>query len=434
MLPLLYNADNWWVLPLWLAVLGGVWWRWQQQQTPTTRRFLGLAIAIKGLALAVYLLYSSAGTGGGDLVFFWNRLAPRYWQLILEHPEWRSELLGFLLWNSPEQNAALQNAFSGQLFNRFNYTNGFELLYLRLVLLIRLASGGNLAAGLLLSTGLGFLGQWWVFRALRRFGSGNTWLRFLVAFGLPSVGIYTSAYHKETFILFGFGAMALGLWGARRTAGRVVLVGFGWLLMFAIKPYLALIMLPFLAMTGLWGLLKHQTLRVKRLTLGGIAVVVIGSAILLWDKLLYVIGYGRYLRQLVLDKGDAHGNKVDIGAYDLTLPELVFASLKALAATLFAPLPGHIQNHWGWAMVLDNLVWVSLSVWMLYTLAHKRLNLRWQPAHWLLIVWPIIYSMVLGLSVPYFGTLLRYRTLAVLLLVSGIYVFYASAYQKRERL
>ncbi len=418
---------------VWVLLLGVFVWRWQRTQSSQLRRFLAVAMAIKLTALLMVVYYNSTN-GGGDLVIFWVFKVPDYLHLIETHPDQRMALWGYLLWNDAATDAALQAQFAGQLHQHFNYPNAFEMHYLRLLSLLHFITRGNLTAALFIGSALGLVGQWWVWRALSRKVGRADWLGFLVVFGLASVSIFTAGFHKETFLMLGLGMLMQGLLHNRHSRlWPVIIAVCGWGLMLLIKPYLAFTMLLFLLLVLIWRqttILSDGRRVIARLSV--LAVAVLG-VVIFWDTITYTLGYGRYLREVTLQVGAGGGNFVDIGQYDLTFAGLLRAGTTGALVTLFGPLPQHINNLWGWSMLLENLFWVSGVLFLVIRAIRKGLRMRWQPIMWLMIAWSVCYCALLGISVPYYGSLLRYRTIALILLVSGVYLLYATASASKRR-
>mgnify|MGYP006277028721 CR=1 FL=1 len=429
----LLHSPRPWMAPLWVIVLGVVLWRWLIGQPRDIRYYFGAAVLIKLLALAILVYFYSQSTVG-DLVYFWQVKVPTYFELLDTHPELTHELWGYLLWNDAATDAALQEQFGGQLYQYFNYPEAFEMHFLRLVALLYLLTGGNFIAGVLLGTSIGLLGQWWVWRGVCAAVDRCDTTGFLCVFGVPSVAIFTASFMKETVLVFGLGLLMLALLNQTiRIVPRMMYGTLGWLLMLSIKPYLASSLAPFVLLVLVWQFTKDLSSQRKKLLRLGVLVVGMAGVVLFWDSITYMLGYGRYLRTLTLEIGAGSGNYVDIGQYELTAPGILKAGILGALVTLFGPLPQHINNVWGWGMLLENILWLSGCVYLLFHRLRAHYRLHWQPVLWLMLVWPVCYCAILGMSVPYYGSLLRYRTLALILLVSGVYLLYATATASARR-
>lgn len=294
-----------------------------------------------------------------------------------------------------------------------SYWNNLKLNFqIKVVALFDLLSFKNFYINALLFNMLVFFGAVGLFRALDGLVPGKKWLLILGVFLFPSGLYFTSAIHKDGFVWLAIGFIALAL---RKiddegfTIRRIVTIMASLLLIFALRNYVALIMVPALFAYGLGCKWKQLA--------GWAYPVVFLLCVILFFGLRYLIPSADF-PAILIDRQHAFMEIPTEGTTKLPMPDMTpdalsfgRALIPAVNHSFFQPfiLTNRQLTMVGFAMEL-------LLVQLLFLLFLIR---RVKCSHLLpgfLIFISLVNLLLIGYIVPYPGAIVRYRSVFLNLL------------------
>jgi hypothetical protein len=401
----------WWVQPRGNLWLGRIWWLgWGLK--------LGATAILCVLATRQYDLFNDIN------VFFIS--AEGLWQLTLDHPA-----LGWELWTKysftpPPESYWQEDAQGHWPFVRryiFHVDEPRTFSFVKIVAVFYALGGGNFYATSMLFAAFGFWGFWQLGRLFGRFMPGYEALTMGVVLLMPTPLVWTAGAHKETWVL-GAGALALALgYAAARllhqrkkvVQGMGLALGAAGLLglVLPVRPFWVLALVAAGAVVGA-GIALVRMRGMYRWAVAALAMCVLGWILILspfrWER---VVAEVVYLRQDFVQKqtsGRAQPTpQLSLAPTDgrtvlRVLPEAAFVAL-------YRPWPGEVRGPLGWATGLERalllLGTLGLVVWCR---AWRGLGGRLRARPWALVLlgFALPYAALLGVSTPFYGTLLRY--------------------------
>ena len=425
---------DWALGGLWAALLLGLGWRWRHRLSPHGGA-AGL-VPVLGLHLVAALLLGAPArrlsTAHGDSLELY-RSARHLWHHAINHPNDAPALL-WRRWGTPADEALIDRTlydggarYVGQPYLSLVDNRQAYRLVLVLALLLPLA-GGCYYPLALMGGALGMAATWVLAQLLlRRAGHFDPVLLSAVVLS-PSVLVWGSGVLKEPVVLAGLAAVfACANAIAHREPIRLGPLALALLLVaflaLRIKPY------PMLLIGGVllvWALLVWSTGRPSALrwalllALGGMFLVV---ALDYLPIALHEAASSRlYLLKTIRGQTGGAGSWVDIGVYDLSLWGALSKALEAAATTLFGPAPWSVRSPATALLAAESLTYVLATFALLLRIRWSQAltALRAQALIAALLIAALSYAAVLGLSVPNYGTLTRYRVVCIPLLLGAL--------------
>lgn len=250
--------------------------------------------------------------------------------------------------------------------------------------------------------------------AIYTFYRGWRWLvwwldsRLLLWLGLfPSILFWSSILGKDPPVLLGIGLYFYGIakWTATRQLGLLWVAVTGVVLAAAIRPWLAVILVvPLLV----FPFLRHSGSVRRRLTELGVLGLAVALAAWVFLDRFGVAGIGDLIRvSNVLSHGWAHGGSaVQLTQFHHLASMLAFVPTGIFAA-LFMPLPGQVNNIFGFASGIIDVILLLLTVVAIGRTRLKTVQVPWVAwAILLVLVWASMYGFA---SSQNLGTAVRFR-------------------------
>jgi hypothetical protein len=377
---------------------------WQINRRKQYGAFYILGLFLKSLAAtgitAVYVWYYK----GGDTLSFFKDAS----QLIVFFSEHPNEIISFLIGNSDVSSLGLR--FEND--PRALFFSAFTSLFV-------LVGAGSIWLSALWMSLFSFLCIWWSIQQISRenydFGKAAVWVLIF----WPGVLIWTSGIFKETPALVCLCLLCAIFYRAMHRAFDAkdffICILSIWLL-WNLKYYYAAVFLPLSAATLFsYRFFSHETLTQKRMKvlisyaafcLIPLILVSISHFNLRPLRLLELI-YENYQLSVVQSMPGKHAvyENMDGSLYSIILhvPDAIFT-------TLFRPMLWEVWSIFSGIVAIENTILILLFA---YAIVHMPKT----GTQWLLLfsvfLFILFVSVFLGLSSPNFGTLHRYRSLAM---------------------
>lgn len=396
----------------WAGLLLAAAWRWRHWLCPwpTLQGWcMGLLVARLLVGCLQALVWQQGWVSGGDSLMYYESLGI-WWQLLGQDAG-----LAWQVLMVPHGSSA-----HAQLYDQLKQSlpileNHYALNLMRTLVPLYPLAGGSYYALAVICSAVGFAGSWAVYRVLQaQLAAPNLWL-LLVVTGLPNTVFWTAGLLKEPIV---WGCLGLVVWLVHKAMRR----GIRWhtwvvlplaFVVFSVKPYPLLALGLASACVGvargfryLWNL-QRRMLAIAALGGCGVGLVMLGLAglPLLWAHLT-----GSYEHLLVYG-GGKQGSFFSVGWDGASWPSALLHAPQAAFAALYRPLLWEYPKWLGVVAGLDGalcLLLTCLLAWRVQWGLVPDLLLRhsWLGA---MFVFVLVYAAFLGLSVPYWGTLVRMR-------------------------
>ncbi len=229
---------------------------------------------------------------------------------------------------------------------------------------------------------------------------------FLTLFFLPSFHFWSGFVGKEAVLWF----LTMGMLRFYLKKNWFLFLGFS-LISIWIRPILGLTVLGFFTSYSLiWGDFSSRVKWVVGLS-GGVGFV-FGLGLL-----SYITGIRSFNLDLVRDFSEGQYEFLSRfqASTELTVAKMSLA--ETLFAVAFRPFPGEISSVWGWAVGLENLVFLLLSMGVLFLFLPKSGNDGFLGILVLLTAWIFMYFMSIALSVSIMGIMIRLKSVLMPFLI-----------------
>lgn len=240
----------------------------------------------------------------------------------------------------------------------------------------------------------------------------------LVPFLIPSILFWTSGIHKESLLLFSLGISIWGMYkwgGVSKSIWAVIAMALGLTLTYFIRDFIFFLMVP--AILG-WILSKYINSN-KLLVYAGVyaLVLVVGYWIPVYE--------GENYLHLIVEKQqqfmalEAGNSQIAIKHFEPSITAVLLNLPKSLFNTLLGPFLLKADGLIHWAAIIENAGFLLLLVWGAWKTNWKQL---WSDNISLLIMFLCAtYLILIGYIVPNIGAISRYRSLALLFGLLGLY-------------
>jgi len=272
------------------------------------------------------------------------------------------------------------------------------------------------------------------------------WVLGAAVFVAPSVWVWSSGVLRESLSLSGLALLLACTLSWQKRLSWVYLL-LGGLLVGVLQPWLGLAATPFLLLSRLTDVLKPYFLRQPRSQrwLGGILglILLAGVGGLIFQtaspnqKSLWA--YMRDLRAWSLSKSVYHNqHHLSSSALDTTLTQTsdsqsaltqfgqnIRLVTGSIAAVYLEPWPWRVRSTLPLLMVLENLLYLLLLMGAIGLCWRRRISPNWTEHHWwAMLAFALGYGLFLGLTIPFLGSLMRYRAGPLLALIPAAVLFF----------
>lgn len=364
-------------------------------------------------------VYYCTHDGGGDMGLFY-RCADAFWQVAVEEPAWAAEF-----WFQREGTHAAE-ALPVALQQVASFKPE-DAAHWRLLTLFYGVTGGSFWALALLYSAFALGGVWWLYRVLAQVFPRSAVPMGVLLLGWPLSTFWTSAFQKEAVAI---GCLGLLLGGLIRLAqprpwrwpwwAAVAIGAFGiWVL----KPWVLYALLPGLILATSLGVWPGRTqLRVwQRLALGvgvlvvlGVVTQLAGRGVVNLLEYAYMVREYSLLEVLPVVKGPAATTYLPHAGPDAW--QTFTALPRGLWLALSSPMPHQAFTSSGKATVAVNLAMGLLLVWAVVAVVRRPPRFRADLPTAVAVglgLYSAIYLAMMGVAMPFVGTLVRYRSLAI---------------------
>lgn len=286
---------------------------------------------------------------------------------------------------------------------------------------VRLFSFGEIHVHTVFAAMASFTGTVGLYRAFVHFLPGRERLLMAVLFLLPSVLFWASGAIKESLLFFGLGLLVwqvFRLMDGRFRASGIPVVLFAMLLLFFLKFYVLLSMLP--ALVALWWARRSKRTAPP-------FVVVYMAFVLLGLHAEHIIPGFDILAVLAIKQKDFIGLATGIGAGSFVMPtplEPTFMSFLsqapyAMFITLLGPLVHASGGAFGLLAAAENVAYLLVvALCVMYRRPLASVDGRLLLA---LLCYGTVLALVIGWTTPVMGAIVRYRApLVPFLLIAAL--------------
>lgn len=277
--------------------------------------------------------------------------------------------------------------------------------------LMCLVSMGNFHIHNMFFAFLSFVGLWAIYKSFAKQLAQKRVLLLIAVFCFPSVWLWTSGALKESILTFAFGLFVYNFRNmfAKPGAGNVIGSAVCVFLLMQSKFYVLMAALPSLA-AMVWIRRKPKHAFVKFLTMhAGIFVAAWLSKFVTQIDLFEVICNKQH-DFIMMVQGMQVGSYIDIPVLDNGLRSIIANAPRAFATALLRP---SVLEHGSAMMVLagvENLLILCVLAAGLFYLKPRNLA---QPDVWCCLSFITILFVLIGLTTPVLGALVRYKVPAL---------------------
>lgn len=405
-----------------LLLLAAIFARKRLRGAGRTRTLFWGAVGAKLAGCGVLLWFHLFSYGSSDNQLFY-RASRTLYQTAANDPGLAWRVITYSPSKLHSRNDPLQRRVAWQYQGLIARPGHENLNYWRWVALLYPLGLGSYIGLNLWFAALAFAGLWYLWRGLQpHLAPRGQWLSAGVLFLLPSVSIWSSGLLKEALLCAALGLLAGGmlrLSHARRFAlGALLAVLAGLWGVWSIKMYMFLAVLPGVLAWGLW-----ETWRWQSLPRRGFWPVLAGALLLgawgmhaLGFDFSYFAGHAKMVREYTMafkDYAPGAPNTVRFPAYEASPGDFLRVLPLGFLTTYFRPAPWEVGSWQTLAMCAENVLIAGLLLWGGLRLPRLK---RWRnpggpvpAALWALLPFAVGYAAFLGVSVLFYGTLMRYR-------------------------
>lgn len=266
---------------------------------------------------------------------------------------------------------------------------------------------------------ISFLGSCGIFHFFRKQSSVPHWLLFAIAFLIPSVLFWATAPLKESLLLFGFGLFLYGLVEVRKqqTWQAIGTLTIGLLTLLSIKVYFFFALIP-----GLW--FWSNSFRKSNPTKAGqtfrfLWIHLLTSLLLTSNKIIAIIANKQSQFNALVEKSNPN-NIVKIDHFS-SFFSLVAAIPKALYNVLVSPV---FPSKWTPFTILSSAEHLLLlGILILPFIFRRKISISEHNLTLFCISVVLITSIIIGLTVPILGGIVRYKAPLIPFYMISIFTF-----------
>lgn len=294
---------------------------------------------------------------------------------------------------------------------------------------------GNFYTNALLFIFISFLGLWAIFKGFSMFlDKQKAKIYYFLLMFLPSIAFWTSGIYKESVVFFSMGILLLFLckiWNDLKW--KYIILGLiFYLILFYSKAYLALLFLPSLLfiLFSVWK--KKKLLLVFFSTHILIFLLFINSSSIIHKDFIEIIVNKQHDFIKFVDSLKYVGSKISIPVLDNNVSSIIQNIPNALINSFFRPHLFEVHNIMSLMSAIENAFVVLLLLIVIF-------NFEYKPFNFLVLIsisFTLSLFILVGLTTPVLGALVRYKTPAIPFLLFFIvnFVNYRKLYLKYKHL
>ena len=302
-------------------------------------------------------------------------------------------------------------------------------IVIRFNALIRLISMGNIHIHTLFMSFLSFTGLWGIFKVFEPQFKDKKWGLLLAVFFFPSVWFWTSGLLKEGLLIFAFGM--LFYFACRWLRGNIT----GWLLLGMAVSVAILIFSKFYvlvaALPAFMYLILNRYWKWKFPIAQFLLVHLLLLVVLWFSKPIIGLDFPKIVAQKQHDfinftnSLTQVGSQIEMKELEPTFWGMVQQTPQALVNSFFRPSVLEIRNPLTALAAIENLLILLLLLGAVFFFQQKN-NLP--PLFWFSVSYVLILFVLIGLTTPILGALVRYKAPALPFL--GIALLYLIDFSK----
>ncbi len=286
---------------------------------------------------------------------------------------------------------------------------------IKLMAVINVFTGNNYYANIIFFNFLFFIGLIVFYRLMKRIYPDKYYTLIVSIFLIPSFLFWCSGLHKDGLI---FSALAFALFGFHRLLNRerifhsLAILIISLLLVFILRNYLVMLLIPAMCVGFLINLFPKRTLLVLSVS------VVAGTIFFFNAKHLHPsLDMPKYIVQKQAQFSNLEGSSV-VETHKLQPDFQSF--LSALPSALDM---GFLRPHPGETGMISLVASVEIILfWLIFILCiiYRKKGLSQPPVIWTTLVFAFLVLIVIGYTVPFSGAVVRYRSLVIPLILTPI--------------
>ncbi len=314
------------------------------------------------------------------------------WQLILGYgertPELDKILVGTQFWDTS----------SSFLFND-NRT------MIRLNLILYHFSNGVYHFHLLFFTLLSYFGSLGIYRFFKGFSKLNSTLTFIISFVVPSLLLWCSGPLKESWLLFGMGLSLYNLKAFLDCSSKKNFIGLaiGILILISIKIYILFALIPGIVFL----IISKANSSSKKTNYTFLFIHLMLGVIFLVNQELLISLMSDKLVNFTLMANKANANSLVFMPFYDSFLTFITAVPNAFFNTLIRPVIPTNLNLFSSLAAIENFVFLLLLVLPLFF--YKKPSLEAKRLVMFCFSFVLITSMIIGLTCPVLGAIVRYK-------------------------
>lgn len=294
---------------------------------------------------------------------------------------------------------------------------------------------GNFYTNALLFIFISFLGLWAIFKGFSMFlDEHRAKIFYFLLMFLPSIAFWTSGIYKESVVFFSMGMLLLFLckiWNDLKW--KYIILGLiFYLILFYSKAYIALLFLPSLLfiLFSVWK--KKKLLLVFFSTHILIFLLFINSSSIIHKDFIEIIVNKQHDFIKFVDSLKYVGSKIAIPVLDNNISSIILNVPNALINSFFRPHLFEVHNIMSLMSAIENAFIALLLLIVIF-------NFEYKPFNFLVLIsisFTLSLFILVGLTTPVLGALVRYKTPALPFLLFFIVYFvkYGKLYLKYKNL
>ncbi len=332
-------------------------------------------------------------------------------------------------------------------FPEYKRQDDYTYFVVKLMIPIVFISGGSYFTSAIITATITYFGIWKLYQVfISEYPSAKKLLAFGVLF-FPSCVFWGSGIMKDSFTLSAIGWYTYGFYNLiikkKYKINYISQLLISSFVILSIKPYVFLALLPgSLIWFGNDTAVKIKVAFFKLLFTPLLLAFSIGLSYFLITKLSD--GLNSYNLDSIFEratvvqkdmKAEYYGGKTfDIGEFEPTLAGVLGKTPIAVYSGLFRPAIWEVKNAVMLIAGLENIFLLSLTLFLLYKAGPSKIFkiLKTSPLIYFAIIFSIIFSFSVGLTVANFGSLVRLRIPELPFFVSSILLLYHLTEQKSK--
>lgn len=301
----------------------------------------------------------------------------------------------------------------------YDYLPNDSRLMIRLNALFHVFSFGNIYVHTLLINLFSFAGVLLIYKSFLSFFHSKEKLLFIVLCLTPSLLFWGSGLLKESLIVFGLGCIFYAFSNASKKVIRLIILLLGICIIYQLKFYL----IPIISFS-LSGYFLAYRINIRPVfafllsfSLGGIIIFILTLIYPELNPLTFLITKQKEFLTLVLVENPKSGFLIaPIDSYYDAICSIPYAFIN----TLVRPYPWESNSFLHLISFIENLLLLSFLV---YAFINRRKDSYDKSFLWLVLTFSLSLYLIIGWTVPIFGAIVRYKSLAVLFVViAGLYI------------